>query len=165
MLLTITGIGTLAAALIADHRGQRPKDDVPPGCPCRGEASSFGAMNGDSWYHGPIEIDPAFVAGQLDRVKVGKISVIDIRSSAEYHEGHIPGAVSVPATYFLDQLVSGQLDLYRTPEGTVVTCNIGQRSAEAADQLARAGFPNSISMGGGMELWEQRGYPLVAANS
>lgn len=68
--------------------------------------------------------------------------IVDVRTDAEYREGHIPGSVNVP----LDAL-----DGLRGRSGTegpiYVYCLSGARSARATAQLRRMGY-QVVDMGG-----------------
>ena len=72
---------------------------------------------------------------------------MDIRQSAEYAAGHLPGALHVE----LGNL-SGCLPLL--PSGPlVVMCGHGERATGAASLLERAGRRNIAVLDGGPEEW------------
>jgi rhodanese-related sulfurtransferase len=82
---------------------------------------------------------------------------IDVRQAHEFGAGHVEGAVhmtlqEVPARY-------EELDR-RTP--VVVTCQVGQRSALAAEFLTAKGF-TAHNLDGGLESWIEEGLPLIAS--
>ena len=81
--------------------------------------------------------------------------ILDVRTQAEWDEGHIPGATLIP----LDELPNR---LSEVPEGTdiVVVCRTGNRSAEGRDILLSAGFPAVTSMDGGVSEWQAMGFPF-----
>ncbi len=73
------------------------------------------------------------------------IQLIDVRTVAEYQEGHIAGAKNFP----LDQVVSKVSAAY--PDKTtpiIVYCRSGRRSEEAAKELRKAGYTTVYDMGG-----------------
>ena len=86
-------------------------------------------------------------------------NVIDVRTPVEFTEVHVSGARNVP----LDALDPEQLhDTYRLSieKPVYILCRSGQRATKAADQLARAGFPNSIVVEGGTLAWIEAGLPV-----
>ena len=85
--------------------------------------------------------------------------VLDVRTSEEYNEGHIPGAINIDAT---DE------DFQEDVEGTVsrqnriaLYCRSGRRSAEASRVLAGDGYQIS-DLEGGVLAWQKYGLPLTA---
>ena len=82
-------------------------------------------------------------------------TVIDVRTPAEFDEGHVDGAVNIDVTApdFEDRLA--ELD----PEASyVVYCRSGSRSADAAARMREAGFTDVVD-GGGLGDMEDAGYP------
>jgi rhodanese-related sulfurtransferase len=82
---------------------------------------------------------------------------IDVRQAYEFEAGHVEGAVhmtlqEVPARY-------EELDRRRP---VVVTCQVGQRSALAAEFLTGKGI-TAHNLDGGLESWIEEGLPLVAS--
>ncbi|WP_070120374.1 rhodanese-like domain-containing protein [Bacillus marinisedimentorum] len=76
------------------------------------------------------------------------VQVLDVRTSQEFAEGHIPGAMLIPLQELEGRL--GELD----KEGKyVVVCRSGNRSAQASEILAENGFTNIHNMNGGMSQW------------
>jgi rhodanese-related sulfurtransferase len=76
-----------------------------------------------------------------------KITVIDVRPTAVFQQGHIPGAINVPAALLPDKKLP--------PLGKVVVCGDGIDSDAAA--VARLNQKNGItaeSLDGGFAAWE-----------
>lgn len=67
--------------------------------------------------------------------------IIDVRSTVEYAEGHIPGAVNIPLNQIptLDAPKDAPLYLY---------CRSGARSARGCKALEKLGFTNVCNLGG-----------------
>ena len=88
--------------------------------------------------------------------KRASILVVDVREFYEFDAGHIEGAEHIP----LRQLPARHqtLDKDRT---VVVACQIGQRSALAADFLREQGW-DAHNLEGGMEAWAAAGLPFVS---
>lgn len=74
--------------------------------------------------------------------------LLDVRTEAEYKARHIPEFKNYPLNTLPDTLV--RLD---EEKETVVICQSGMRSMQAARQLKRAGFSNIINVSGGMNTW------------
>jgi rhodanese-related sulfurtransferase len=81
--------------------------------------------------------------------------LIDVRTPEEYSGGHIPGAINLP----LARIASGAFTLLGDRPIAVV-CNNGQRSRQAAQFLADAGFAPVIYLQGGTAAWVLQGWPL-----
>ena len=94
------------------------------------------------------------VAGAYELYQEG-IYTLDVRTVEEYEAGHIPGSVLIP----LDELArrSGELPV---GEPILIYCRSGNRSLDALNMLAGAGFMNLSSMDGGFNDWVAAGYPL-----
>ncbi len=90
-----------------------------------------------------------------DRMKSGNLLIVDVRSTSEYGQGHVPGAQSIP----LQELESRADQLPR--EGDIyLICAVGGRSHRAATFLAAQGFQNPINILGGSRAWRDQGYRL-----
>jgi rhodanese-related sulfurtransferase len=105
--------------------------------------------------------DKSSEAASADSVQspaAGEVTIIDVRTPAEYAEGHLEGAVNhnVEDGTLSDALAS--LD----PAGEyVVYCRSGRRSAVAAQQMADAGFGNVTDLGSVEEAVSATGLPVV----
>jgi len=109
---------------------------------------------------------------------------LDVRSVAEFAEGHAPGAFNIPLldfvageglkpnTNFLGEVVAA----FDLESPLVVACKSGGRSARAAAILVESGFTNVVDMRGGFygEVdqtgvvscpgWAQRGLRVVCGD-
>ncbi|MFN8126006.1 MAG: rhodanese-like domain-containing protein [Candidatus Nanopelagicales bacterium] len=83
----------------------------------------------------------------LDTASQPGVTVVDVRTPAEYAAGHLDGAVNidVESSDFAQQL--GSLDKATT---YALYCRSGNRSAAAADQMAAAGFTSIDNLTGGI---------------
>lgn len=70
--------------------------------------------------------------------------LVDVRSSGEYREGHIPGSVNLP----LSGLGSRSSIGADKDSPVYVYCLSGARSAQAAGILRRMGYNNVKNIGG-----------------
>ena len=89
------------------------------------------------------------------------VVLLDVRSAAEYTEGHIEGAI------LIDQ---GQSDFMEKVKATIpankkiaVYCRSGRRSANAAGRLADIGY-KCINLKGGIIAWKEAGMPVTTEN-
>ncbi|MBQ1342069.1 MAG: rhodanese-like domain-containing protein [Erysipelotrichaceae bacterium] len=71
--------------------------------------------------------------------------ILDVRTPAEYHEGHIEGAINVPNEEINDK------EIKRLPDKNqmiFVYCRSGNRSKDASEKLVKLGYTNIIEFGG-----------------
>ena len=84
--------------------------------------------------------------------------VIDVRTPAEYGGGHIPEAEHVP----LDSILARPKDVIKGGTSDIIfVCQVGQRSALAAEMAAAVGFTNLYNLEGGTDAWVRSGYPTA----
>ncbi|MEV6600072.1 metalloregulator ArsR/SmtB family transcription factor [Actinoplanes sp. NPDC051346] len=55
-------------------------------------------------YLGPADTEPVDRDELLHRVKLGRVTVLDVRPAEEYAAGHLPGAVSIPLDQLADRI-------------------------------------------------------------
>ena len=77
-----------------------------------------------------------------DDVNVGG-ALIDVRTPAEFSEGHIVGATNLP----LQDIQSGTLPKAEKDKPVYIYCRSGNRSAQAKQSLQAAGFSNITDLG------------------
>ena len=94
------------------------------------------------------------ISQALDEYNAGAF-ILDVRTSEEWNQAHIPGSILIP----LDQL-SGRLSEVPQDRDVVVVCRTGSRSLEGLEILLGAGFTRVASMTGGMVAWQAAGYPV-----
>ena len=74
------------------------------------------------------------------------VLVIDVRSVDEYRSGHMVGAQNIDAGD--DGLWARRTSALNVDRPTIVYCQSGRRSAEAAQRLVDAGFTEVYDLGG-----------------
>ena len=83
--------------------------------------------------------------------------VLDVRSMAEYKDGHIVNAVNIP----LNGLGSNLKQLEKHKDKPIVAvCRSGSRSGSACSVLRKNGFENVKNLRGGMMAWESANLPV-----
>ncbi len=83
---------------------------------------------------------------------------LDVRTQAEWDQGHIAKSTLIP----LDELQNRLSELPKDRD-IVVVCHSGVRSKEGMTILRQAGFSRAACMTGGLIAWQAAGYPLVAS--
>lgn len=76
--------------------------------------------------------------------------ILDVRTSEEYNEGHIPGAINVAN----EDISTTKQSIEQLPDKTqkiLVYCRSGNRSKQAAKKLAAMGYSNIVEFGGIIE--------------
>lgn len=98
------------------------------------------------------------VQGFSELVADSNVVVLDVRTVAEFTEGHIEKAI------LIDQ---GQSDFVEKAKSTLpiekkiaVYCRSGRRSANAAGKLADIGY-KCVNLKGGIIAWKDAGKPIV----
>ena len=86
------------------------------------------------------------------------VLILDVRTSAEFSAGHIPGAINIPHVELPSRL--GEVQPHRAKE-VVVYCEAGGRAGIAEHALREAGFVNVRHLEGDMAAWRQTALPIV----
>lgn len=76
--------------------------------------------------------------------------LIDVRTPAEYKRRHLKEFENIPLNTLKAQLSS----LDQSKE-TIVICQSGMRSVQAAKILGKSGFINVLNVTGGMSAWRE----------
>lgn len=85
------------------------------------------------------------------------IRLLDVRTPAEFENGHISGAYNVPVDHLHEHAAE-----IRAARGTVVLiCQSGQRAQRAERLLQSAGMANVQVLDGGISEWRARGFPVA----
>jgi rhodanese-related sulfurtransferase len=98
-------------------------------------------------------------------VEAGEVAVVDTREPEKFEQGHIPGAVNVPAG---ENGVDSHSEEFaaRFAEATggkpaLLYCNTGNRSSRATDALTNEhGVEGVRSLIGGAKTWHDLGLPF-----
>ena len=71
-------------------------------------------------------------------------TVIDVRSTNEFSQGHFPGAINIP----LDKIAESIGELQKMKQPIVAYCRSGNRSGMAVNILRLAGLKEVCNAGG-----------------
>ncbi len=88
-----------------------------------------------------------------------KIQVIDVRSSDDYIHGHIPEAISIPASnleFSTDKLSKDKINIVYCYDQQ---CHL---AAKCARMLAEEGYP-VMELEGGFDCWLHKDYDIVTS--
>ena len=98
------------------------------------------------------------VQGFSELMADSNVVVLDVRTAAEFAEGHIKGAI------LIDQGQSDFVEKARTTlpmeKKIAVYCRSGRRSANAAGKLADVGY-KCINLKGGIIAWKEADMPVT----
>ena len=78
-----------------------------------------------------------------------EVFLLDVREPRQFHAGHIPDAISLPADDFADRYERE----INPDDPVVIVCERGQTSVAAAKFLVSLGFTDVATMDGGMKAW------------
>ena len=94
----------------------------------------------------------------VDAADGQRATIVDVRGTAEWAEGHVPGAVNIPLPELADRMAE-------LPEGPLVLhCQGGSRSVIAASLLLAAGRTDIANMEGGFVAWSRAGLPTTRSD-
>lgn len=99
-------------------------------------------------------LDPAAFA---DRIGKNDAQLVDVRTSAEFSDGHIDGSLNLDWNGGQLEQRATELDM-RKP--VLLYCASGRRSAAARDYLREQGFNNVVDLAGGINAWTEAGKPV-----
>ncbi len=112
-----------------------------------------------------FEQKAAFTVGpvglkRMIETESNKIQVIDVRSSDDYIHGHIPEAMSIPASnleFSMDRLSRDKVNILYCYDQQ---CHL---AAKCANMLAEEGFP-VMELDGGYDAWYHKDYDIVTSS-
>lgn len=83
--------------------------------------------------------------------------LIDVREETEYNTARVAGSRHIPLKSLDGRL--GELEKLKS-KPILLICQTGNRSAQAAGSLKKAGFGDVASLAGGLHAWQQAGMPV-----
>lgn len=112
------------------------------------------------------EIETITAVEALALAGTPEVVFIDLRDVRElWREGKIPGAVHVPRgmlEFWIDPESPYHKPLFTEPKRFVLYCNLGWRSALAAQVAQVMGLTNLCHIAGGFEAWRTAGGAVEA---
>ena len=85
------------------------------------------------------------------------LTIVDVRTPAEFREGHIAGAVNMD---FFGASFDSQILSLPKDKPVLLYCRTGNRSAGAYDAMEKEGITNILHMNQGITAWQQAGLPV-----
>ena len=85
------------------------------------------------------------------------VQLIDVRTPAEYAEGHIANSKNINIT---GEDFDAQVSLLDKSKPVLLYCKSGMRSAKASLRLKELGFENITDLDGGFGTWRNANKPI-----
>jgi rhodanese-related sulfurtransferase len=85
----------------------------------------------------------------------GEATFVDVREDWEYARDHIPSARHIP----LGRIISRPAEAIQQ-DNVIFVCEVGQRSAVAAEMAAALGKQRVYNLEGGMTAWRREQLPV-----
>lgn len=85
------------------------------------------------------------------------VQLIDVRTPAEYAEGHIANSKNINIT---GEDFDAQVALLEKSKPVLLYCKSGMRSAKASLRLKELGFENITDLDGGFGTWRNANKPI-----
>lgn len=104
-----------------------------------------------------FELTSAAESQQLLAEAPAGLTLLDIRTPAEFASGHIAGATNLD---FYEPQFASWLDELDRDSPYFVYCRSGNRSASAIETMKQLGFAEVYELDGGIVSWAQAGLPL-----
>ena len=98
------------------------------------------------------------VQGFAELIADTNVVVLDVRTAAEFAEGHIQGAILIDQGQS-DFVVKAQAIL-SIDKKIAIYCRSGRRSANAAGRLANVGY-KCVNLKGGILAWQGANMPVT----
>ena len=100
----------------------------------------------------------ADVNGFAAQIADPDVVLLDVRTAAEYDEGHLQNAINIDVTQ--DGFVEKAKSMLPIDKTIAVYCRSGKRSALAAGGLTKEGY-KVVNLKGGIIAWKEAGMPVV----
>lgn len=142
-LVLVSALAVASIALAGCSSGSGSEASVTAG-PTAATAPASGA-----------ELDPAAFAAAL---KLPGTTVIDVRTPAEFADGHLQGAVNIDIA---SPDFTAQVAALDPSAPYAVYCRSGNRSAAALAEMSRVGMTGAYHLGGGIGAWQSAGGEVV----
>jgi len=84
--------------------------------------------------------------------------IIDVRTSEEFTNGHIGGAINID---YYQQIFEGEIGKLDKGKTYLIYCRSGHRSREAVDIMEELGFRKIYNLSDGIVAWNFIGLPIM----
>ena len=91
-------------------------------------------------------------------VKENKVKVLDVRTDAEFAEGHLKGATNHD---FTEDNFKTSLEKLDKAQPYLIHCESGARSAKSLKAFKELGFQHLYHLDGGIRAWKAEGLPVT----
>jgi rhodanese-related sulfurtransferase len=95
--------------------------------------------------------------GAAALVKSNQVVVLDIRTPAEFVDGHVAGAVNID---FHGADFSNRLARLDRDQTYLLHCASGRRSQDSLPTFSALGFKSIVHLDGGIKAWKSAGLPV-----
>lgn len=101
------------------------------------------------------------VQGFATLIADSDVVVLDVRTAAEFKEGHIQGAILIDQKQ--DDFVDKVKAVIPMDKKVAIYCRSGRRSANAAGKLVDIGY-KCVNLKGGIMAWKEDDFPIIVEN-
>ena len=116
-----------------------------------------------------LEIETISVDEAIKHHNNPNVLFVDLRDVRELkREGFIPGAFHAPRgmlEFWIDPASPYYKDIFASGKKFIFYCNLGWRSALAAQIVQEMGLTPVCHIGGGFDAWQQAGGPVERKNT
>ena len=84
--------------------------------------------------------------------------VIDVRTTADYEQGHLPGALLVPSAEFKERLTVLKLPKI---DPLILYSGDDTRARDATKLLYESGYQGALTLKGGIDAWREAGHAVA----
>ena len=95
---------------------------------------------------------------ELLAADTNNLVIIDVRTPAEFQQGHVPNAINVPLSNIID---NPDILTFSKEKPIVLYCRSGYRAGKAAEALQKYGYSNLRHLEGDMQGWLKVGLPVA----
>lgn len=92
---------------------------------------------------------------EIEKLVAEGYEVVDVREDWEWQKGHIPGARHAVLASIL-----ANPNAQKFNDRTIFNCEVGERSAVAAEMAVALGTKDVVNFRGGMKAWREAGKPV-----
>jgi rhodanese-related sulfurtransferase len=104
-------------------------------------------------------LEPRDAYSMIQKNKDNKDFVlIDVRTSGEFDEGHIEGAININ---YNSPGFTAELETLDKRKTYLIYCRIGNRSSDSAEIMVKLGFEKIYRIKGDIVAWKSEKLPLV----